>query len=230
LIRPQQKLGVRRKHREGRHAERHQHERIPGEPALRRVIVLRSRVDYAWPRSFCKRGSVWSSASGFRSAARRRDPVIRALIANDEELSRRALHQMLRRHADVEVVAECRDGVEARESTLARSSRPNRSSVGPQNLGPVADPFDAGIRTKPFVRTRPSIVFLDWNWRVLHPALVFAPSSQAGRRGFESHRPLFGSLEIPTSSSRRNPNGSRRFFLGTRWGVDFRRQQGLLLG
>jgi two-component system LytT family response regulator len=42
--------------------------------------------------------------------------VIRALIADDEDLSRRALQQMLRRHADVEVVAECRDGAEAREA------------------------------------------------------------------------------------------------------------------
>jgi two-component system LytT family response regulator len=45
--------------------------------------------------------------------------VIRALIADDEELSLRALHQMLRRHADVEVVAECRDGDEAREALEA---------------------------------------------------------------------------------------------------------------
>jgi len=40
--------------------------------------------------------------------------MIRALIADDEELSRRALHQLLARHADVEIVAECRDGEEAR--------------------------------------------------------------------------------------------------------------------
>ena len=42
--------------------------------------------------------------------------MIRALIADDEDLSRRALQQMLRRHADVEIVAECRDGAEAREA------------------------------------------------------------------------------------------------------------------
>jgi two-component system, LytTR family, response regulator len=42
--------------------------------------------------------------------------MIRALIADDEELSRRALSQLLRRHPDVEVVAECRDGAEAREA------------------------------------------------------------------------------------------------------------------
>lgn len=40
--------------------------------------------------------------------------MIRALIADDEELSRRALRQLLARHADVQVVAECRDGDEAR--------------------------------------------------------------------------------------------------------------------
>lgn len=47
--------------------------------------------------------------------------MIRAIIADDEALSRRALHQLLARHADVEIVAECRDGTEAREAieTLA---------------------------------------------------------------------------------------------------------------
>ena len=47
--------------------------------------------------------------------------MIRALIADDEALSRRALHQLLERHADVEIVAECRDGAEAREA-IARLS------------------------------------------------------------------------------------------------------------
>ena len=47
---------------------------------------------------------------------------------------------------------------------------------------------------------------------------------------FESHRPLFRTLEVPIGCSRRGPNGSRRFFLGTRWRVDFRRQEDLLLG
>lgn len=40
--------------------------------------------------------------------------MIRALIADDEELSRRALRQLLARHADIEIVAECRDGEDAR--------------------------------------------------------------------------------------------------------------------
>jgi two-component system LytT family response regulator len=42
--------------------------------------------------------------------------MIRALIADDEELSRRALHQLLERHTDIEIVAECRDGAEAGET------------------------------------------------------------------------------------------------------------------
>jgi len=49
--------------------------------------------------------------------------VIRALIADDEELSRRALRQLLSRHADIEIVAECRDGEEAR--TAMASLRPD---------------------------------------------------------------------------------------------------------
>jgi two-component system, LytTR family, response regulator len=45
--------------------------------------------------------------------------VIRALIADDEALSRRALHQLLERHADVSIVAECSDGAEARAAMTA---------------------------------------------------------------------------------------------------------------
>jgi two-component system LytT family response regulator len=47
--------------------------------------------------------------------------MIRALIADDEALSRRALQQLLGRHDDIEIVAECCDGEEAREAieTLA---------------------------------------------------------------------------------------------------------------
>jgi two-component system LytT family response regulator len=42
--------------------------------------------------------------------------VIRAVIADDEALSRRLVHQLLERHADVVIVAECADGAEAREA------------------------------------------------------------------------------------------------------------------
>ena len=40
--------------------------------------------------------------------------MIRALIADDEALSRRLVHQLLGRHADVQIVAECADGEAAR--------------------------------------------------------------------------------------------------------------------
>jgi len=42
--------------------------------------------------------------------------MIRALIADDEALSRRALQQLLERHTDVQIVAECPNGAEAREA------------------------------------------------------------------------------------------------------------------
>lgn len=45
--------------------------------------------------------------------------MIRALIADDEELSRRALRQLLARHGDVRIVAECRDGEETRAAMAA---------------------------------------------------------------------------------------------------------------
>jgi len=47
--------------------------------------------------------------------------IIRAIVADDEALSRRLVHQMLERHADVTVVADCADGAAASEAieTLA---------------------------------------------------------------------------------------------------------------
>src|SRR5262245_15988759 len=47
------------------------------------------------------------------------------------------------------------------------------------------------IREKASAAGAPSIASSEGNWRGLHSALVFPPPSQAGRRGFESHRPLF---------------------------------------
>ncbi|HEY4305023.1 MAG TPA: LytTR family DNA-binding domain-containing protein [Gemmatimonadaceae bacterium] len=46
---------------------------------------------------------------------------IRAVVADDEALSRRLVHQMLERHADVTIVADCADGAAARDAieTLA---------------------------------------------------------------------------------------------------------------
>ena len=47
--------------------------------------------------------------------------MIRAIVADDEALSRRLVHQMLERHPDVAIVADCADGASAREAieTLA---------------------------------------------------------------------------------------------------------------
>ncbi len=41
--------------------------------------------------------------------------TIRALVVDDEPLSRRAMRQLLAAHADVEVVAECGDAIDARQ-------------------------------------------------------------------------------------------------------------------
>jgi two-component system LytT family response regulator len=42
--------------------------------------------------------------------------MIRVVIADDEPLSRRLVHQLLERHTDVVVVAECADGAAARDA------------------------------------------------------------------------------------------------------------------
>lgn len=47
--------------------------------------------------------------------------MIRALIADDEALSRRLVHQLLERHDDVVIVAECADGSAAREAMAIHS-------------------------------------------------------------------------------------------------------------
>src|SRR5689334_13121400 len=78
-----------------------------------------------------------------------------------------------------------------------------------------------------------SIASSEGIWRVLHSALVFPPPSQAGRRGFESHRPLFWKCSIGSCSGRRDSKGSGDF-LGTHSrthsAIDFRRQLGSRLG
>jgi two-component system LytT family response regulator len=45
--------------------------------------------------------------------------MIRAVIVDDEPLSRRAIRQLLARHPDVEITGECCDGVEATEAVRA---------------------------------------------------------------------------------------------------------------
>jgi hypothetical protein len=58
---------------------------------------------------------------------------------------------------------------------------------------PLRDPLDAGLEEKQLATATPSIASSEGSWRVLHSGFGFRPPSQAGRRGFESHRPLFGS-------------------------------------
>jgi two-component system, LytTR family, response regulator len=48
---------------------------------------------------------------------------IRALIVDDEPLSRRALRQLLSRHPDADIVGECRDAFEA--ETALRDTHPD---------------------------------------------------------------------------------------------------------
>ncbi len=47
--------------------------------------------------------------------------MIRAVIADDERLSRRLVHQLLERHDDVVIVAECADGAATRDAIVALS-------------------------------------------------------------------------------------------------------------
>lgn len=47
--------------------------------------------------------------------------TIRAIVADDEALSRRLVHQMLERHADVAIVADCTDGAATRDAIEALS-------------------------------------------------------------------------------------------------------------
>ncbi|MGH7654920.1 MAG: LytR/AlgR family response regulator transcription factor, partial [Gemmatimonadaceae bacterium] len=42
--------------------------------------------------------------------------IVRAVIADDEALSRRLVHQLLARHPDVSIVGECADGAAARDA------------------------------------------------------------------------------------------------------------------
>jgi two-component system LytT family response regulator len=47
--------------------------------------------------------------------------MIRAVIADDERLSRRLVHQLLERHEDVVIVAECGDGAATRDAIASLS-------------------------------------------------------------------------------------------------------------
>jgi hypothetical protein len=66
----------------------------------------------------------------------------------------------------------------------------SRARRGEGVRDPLWDPFDAEMGAKCPTTHASSIASPEGNWRVLHSGLVFPPPSQAGRRGFESHRPL----------------------------------------
>ena len=77
-----------------------------------------------------------------------------------------------------------------------------------------------GLRTRP---ARPAPAAVDNEHRItfrLLPKLDVVGSSPIARS--------FEVLTVPTGYNRPDPNGSQRFFRGTRWGIDFRRQEGLL--
>jgi two-component system LytT family response regulator len=80
--------------------------------------------------------------------------TIRALIADDEALSRRLVHQLLERHEDVVIVAECADGAAAREAV---------ASLNPDVLFlDVRMPLESGldVARNREARTGPLVVFV----------------------------------------------------------------------
>jgi len=90
--------------------------------------------------------------------------MIRALIADDEALSRRLVHQLLERHADVVIVGECADGEEAREAIASRDP----DVVFLDIRMPVESGLDVARSREP--RTGPFIVFVTAYDRFALPA------------------------------------------------------------
>ena len=96
-----------------------------------------------------------------------------------------------------------------------------------QGRHPFRDPLDVEFCGKGLAARMVSIASSEENWRVVHSTLVFRPPSQAGRRRFE---PIAHSLEVlkfQPGSVAGIRNRSWRLFL-IRWGIDFRRREGLL--
>jgi two-component system LytT family response regulator len=78
---------------------------------------------------------------------------MRALIVDDEPLSRRAMRQLLRAHTDVEIIGECRDAIEAKEEMA--STQPDVVFLDIRMPG-LSGLELAADRTRP----RPLIVFV----------------------------------------------------------------------
>jgi two-component system LytT family response regulator len=79
---------------------------------------------------------------------------MRAIIVDDEPLARRGIVQLLADHADVEIVAECANGIEAAE--MIKTSSPGLVFLDVQM--PEMDGFDVVRRVG--VESMPSVVFI----------------------------------------------------------------------
>jgi len=79
---------------------------------------------------------------------------IRALIADDEPLSRRVVQQLLARHGDVVVVADCADGEAVRDAIV--QCRPDVAFLDIQM--PIASGLDVARERDP--RSGPFVVFV----------------------------------------------------------------------
>ena len=90
--------------------------------------------------------------------------MIRALIADDEALSRRLVHQLLERHADVVIVAECTDGEETRDAIALHEP----DVVFLDIRMPVESGLDVARSREP--RTGPIVVFVTAYDRFALPA------------------------------------------------------------
>ena len=90
--------------------------------------------------------------------------MIRAIIADDEALSRRLVHQLLERHPDVAIVAECADGEETREAIVTHEP----DVVFLDIRMPVESGLDVARAREP--RTGPFVVFVTAYDRFALPA------------------------------------------------------------
>lgn len=90
--------------------------------------------------------------------------MIRAIIADDEALSRRLVHQLLERHTDVVIVAECADGEETREALVIHEP----DVVFLDVRMPVESGLDVARSREP--RTGPFVVFVTAYDRFAIPA------------------------------------------------------------
>jgi two-component system, LytTR family, response regulator len=90
--------------------------------------------------------------------------MIRAILADDEALSRRALEQMLVRHPDIEIVARCDDGAAA--SDAIATLRPDVAFLD------IKMPLASGLEVAHMAGGRPLVVFVTAFDRFAVPAFA----------------------------------------------------------